>query len=72
MIVVGCNYHTTWQKHKAMRFVLVEVKGTKARLRTRTTYKDFWTDVEDLIFIDTRHNKEKAKKIIEKQRHEST
>lgn len=61
-LVIGCNYHTTWQKHKAMRFVLVEIKGEKARLKTRNTGKDFWTDVKDLIFITTEHNKNKATK----------
>ncbi len=59
---IGCNYHTTWQSHKAMRFVLVEVKDGKARLQTRNTGKDFWTNVEDLIFIPTRHNFQKAMK----------
>lgn len=50
-LVIGCNYHTTWQSHPAMRFVLVELKGDKARLKTRTSRKDFWTDIKDLIFI---------------------
>ena len=27
IIVIGCNYHTTWQYKKQMRFVLKEVKG---------------------------------------------
>ncbi len=65
-IVVGCNYHTTWQAHKQMRFVLKEVKGNQARLITRVSRKDFWTNIDDLIFIRTRHNIEKAKKILEK------
>ncbi len=60
MIVIGCNYHTTWQSNKAMRFVLVDVQGTKARLKTRRTNRIFWTDVKDLIFIDTKHNRAKA------------
>ena len=60
ILVVGCNYHTTWQKHPAMRFVLKEIDGKRARLVTRETKKDFWTNVEDLIFIETRHNKQKA------------
>ncbi len=59
-IAVGCNYHTTWQKHKAMRFVLVEIKGDKSRLKTRQTNKDFWTNVKDLIFIESNYNKRKA------------
>lgn len=63
-IVVGCNYHTNWQKHPAMRFVLSEVKGDKARLTTRGTRKDFWTDVDSLIFIKSKHNKRKANKIL--------
>jgi len=63
LIVIGCNYHTTWQKHKAMRFVLAEVKGNKARLQTRTSRRDFWTDLKDLIFIESGHNIRKAKRL---------
>lgn len=59
-IIIGCNYHTTWQKHKAMRFVLREVNGNKARLITRNTEKDFWTDLGSLIFITTSHNIQKG------------
>lgn len=63
-LVVGCNYHTTWQANKKMRFVLVEVKGERARLKTRTTGKDFWTDTKDLIFITTECNVRKAATIL--------
>jgi len=63
VLQVGCNYHTTWQNHRSMRFVLVEIKGEKARLKTRSTGKDFWTDVKDLIFISTNYNKNKAKRL---------
>lgn len=59
-LIVGCNYHTKWQKHKAMRFVLKEIKGDKARLITRTSNKDFWTNISDLIFIFSKHNIKKA------------
>jgi hypothetical protein len=62
-VVVGCNYHTTWQSHKAMRFVLAEVKGERARLVTRTTKREFWTDIKDLIFIPSKHNYKKAIKL---------
>ena len=62
-LIIGCNYHTTWQSHSAMRFVLVEIKGDKARLRTRASKKDFWTDVKDLIFIDTNYNRNKGKRL---------
>jgi len=61
LLVVGCNYHTTWQKHRNMRFVLTELKGNKARLQTRNTRRNFWTDTKDLIFINSSHNKNKAK-----------
>ena len=61
LLVVGCNYHTTWQKHRNMRFVLTELKGDKARLQTRNSGRDFWTDTKDLIWIDTNHNNYKAK-----------
>ena len=60
-LIIGCNYHTKWQKHKAMRFVLKEIKGDKARLITRNTKKDFWTNISDLIFVMTKHNIDKAK-----------
>lgn len=66
-LIVGCNYHTKWQTNKAMRFVLAEVNGDKARLKTRSTGKDFWTDTKDLIFIESDHNKMKANKISNKK-----
>lgn len=50
-IVIGCNYHTKWQSHKAMRFVLKEINGNTAILTTRTTGKTFKTNISDLIFI---------------------
>ena len=65
-LVIGCNYHTTWQAHRNMRFVLVEIKGNKARLQTRNTNKDFWTNIEDLIFIDTNANNNKANRLRKK------
>jgi len=64
-LVVGCNYHTKWQSNKAMRFILRELKDGKARLGTRISKKDFWTNVEDLIFIETNYNKNKYKDIIQ-------
>ncbi len=60
LLVIGCNYHTSWQSHKAMRFILIEIKGSKARLNTRKSNRDFWTNVDDLIFIESNHNKKKA------------
>lgn len=63
-IVIGCNYHTKWQSNTRMRFVLKEVNGDKARLVTRNTNKDFWTNVSDLIFIMSKHNIDKAKQLI--------
>ena len=57
---IGCNYHTRWQKHPAMRFVLKEIKGSKAVLYTRSTRKEFETDIADLIFIETDYNTSKA------------
>jgi hypothetical protein len=63
-IVIGCNYHTTWQSNKAMRFVLKEIKGDQARLFTRNTRKDFWTNTSGLIFIMTSHNISKAVQLL--------
>jgi hypothetical protein len=62
-IVIGCNYHTKWQKNKGMRFILAEVKDGKARLQTRNSGKDFWTSVDDLIFINSDYNIKKAEEI---------
>ena len=62
-IQIGCNYQTTWQKNKSIRFVLAEIKGNKARLITRKTNKDFWTDISTLVFIETSYNKNKANKL---------
>lgn len=62
-LTIGCNYHTKWQSNKAMRFILAEIKGDKALLKTRTTNKQFWTNISDLIFIETKYNKEKQAKI---------
>lgn len=64
-LVIGCNYHTTWQSHPAMRFVLAEIKGTKARLTTRDSRKNFWTNLSDLIFIETSHNIRKADSLMD-------
>lgn len=63
-IVIGCNYHTTWQSNGRMRFILKEVNGDKARLITRNTRKDFWCKVTDLKLIMSNHNIQKAIKII--------
>ena len=65
--VIGCNYHTTWQSNKEMRFILAEIKGDKARLKTRRTKKVFWCDVKDLIFIDSFHNRKKAQNLIKER-----
>jgi len=62
-IVIGCNYHTIWQSKGNMRFVLTEVKGEKARLQTRASRKDFWTDLKDLIFIPSSYNLEKSREL---------
>lgn len=64
--VVGCNYHTSWQRNRNMRFVLVDInieKG-KARLITKRTKADFWTNLNDLVWIDSTHNRDKAERLI--------
>jgi len=61
---IECNYHTTWQSKKSMRFVLVELIGDgRAVLATRTTNKRFTTKVSDLIFIKSEYNFKKARKL---------
>jgi len=63
-IIEGCNYHTTWQSNKDMRFVLYKVYGSLAILNTRTTRKVIKTDVSTLIFIKSNHNINKAKELL--------
>ena len=64
-LVIGCNYHTVWQRHKAMRFVLTAVSEDNliATLETRKTGKKFNTNVSDLIFIESVYNREKAERL---------
>lgn len=62
-IVIGCNYHTKWQTDKAMRFVLLGIQLNRALLGTRKTHKRFWTNTEDLIFIRTQYNIDKADRL---------
>jgi len=73
-LILGCNYHTTWQSKPAMRFVLKKIsfEGDEAFLVTRTTGKSFWTPVSDLIFIESVHNLKKIEnfKNTKKIRHE--
>lgn len=59
-IVVGCNYHTTWQSHRNMRFILESVDGENAILTTRTSRNHIPCKVSDLIFIQSKHNTNKA------------
>lgn len=59
-IVIGCNYHTTWQEHRAMRFVLSGIKYNEAKLTTRRTKRTFWTKLIDLKFINSHTNRSKA------------
>lgn len=63
LIVVGCNYHTTWQSKRGMRFILDNVIGKKGKLITRNTDASFWVNLNELIFIQSTHNYQKAKKL---------
>lgn len=47
-----------------MRFVLVHHGEKFAGLKTRTTRKEFMTKIEDLIFIRTKYNIAKARRLI--------
>ena len=62
-IIIGCNYHTSWQSNSKMRFILTKVIGDKAQLSTRMTHKEFLTDVSDLIYIHTKYNNRKAREL---------
>jgi hypothetical protein len=59
-LIIGCNYHTKWQPDKRMRFILKSVSGETATITTRYGKKNIETNVSDLIFIMTDHNKAKA------------
>ena len=67
-LIIGCNYHTTWQRIKGMRFVLKSISedGLTCVLYTRKTEKEFTTSTDSLIFIDTSYNKDKAIKLSNK------
>lgn len=62
-IVIGCNYHTTWQSNPSMRFVLESVDGDNVILSTRRTNKRFTTKKDSLIFVNSAHNCRKAEQI---------
>ena len=62
-LVIGCNYHWSKASHKAMRFVLSGLRGDYALLTTRTTNKRFWVNKNEIIFIETKYNIEKANKL---------
>ena len=53
-LVVGRNYHTTWQTAKGMRFILKQLSGSKALLGTMYNSKTYWVDVDQLR--NTRNN----------------
>lgn len=55
-LVIGRNYHTTWQNNKFMIFVLKELYRDKALLVTKTTGKRFWTKRSNLIATDANYN----------------
>ena len=65
-IVLGCNYHTTWQRYKSMRFVLksVNMDNNTAVMITRRTKKEFATNINDLVFIDSVTNQDKADRLL--------
>lgn len=46
-------YHTTWQGHSGMRFILLEIVCDKALLGTKYNNKTFWSNVSDLRDTNT-------------------
>lgn len=64
ILVLGCNYHITWQSNKAMRFVLDDIKGDVAHMITRRTMKRFTCKVDELIVIRSAYNSYKAKDLL--------
>jgi len=65
-IVLGCNYHTAWQRYKSMRFVLksINTDNNTAIMITRKTKKEFTTNINDLVFIDSSTNRYKADRLL--------
>jgi len=72
-IIPGCNYHTKWQSHPGMRFILHSTKGEECVLKTRVSKKTINCKVSDLIFIRTKNNfrKAAAKTLKSNQPHEN-
>ena len=64
-LIPGCNYHTKWQSDSRMRFVLAYSNEKHSWVFTRTNPKIFRTNTEDLIFIDSKYNIDKAKEMYE-------
>lgn len=64
-LIVGCNYRYTTQRYKNAHFMLVDINSSsgKARLVTRTTNKDFWIDIDRLIYLHNENNQRKAQRI---------
>ena len=63
LLVIGANYHTTWQTYKGMRFVLHEIDGNNVKLKTRTTNKCFNCNANDLLLITSSYNLSKIKRL---------
>lgn len=62
-LIVGCNYHTTWQSNKRMRFTLKSVMGDKCILNSNNS-GNFESQTNSLRFIMSEHNKQKAVNIV--------
>lgn len=56
ILVLGCVYYTTWQNSKTFNFMLIEVKGKKAMLKSTLSGKEFWTNLDDLILVESAEN----------------
>lgn len=49
-LIIGRNYHTSWQNHPAMRFKLAAVDGDKVKLKTKRSV--FWCNHSELRNIN--------------------
>ena len=60
-IVLGCQYRTDWQHDKTLNFIIVDfkIRNNKiksVKLMSRGSKKTFWTNTNQLLFVNTISN----------------
>ena len=56
LIIIGCDYYTSWQRDYSMKLKLINLKNSYAELENPTSNKTFWTHVDGLRLITNDYN----------------